>query len=357
MIITKIQLCAMERVRIPEDERKDFYLYVDEFQNFATDSFKNILSEARKYRLNLTMAHQYIGQLVTDTSTAVRDAVFGNVGTMISFRVGAADAEYLETEFTPEFEQNDLIRLDNYNIYLKLMIDGITSRPFSATTIAPAPVNKDDKVREEIIKSSRSKYSRKVSDVESEINRWASSMEVPVRGASGQQQNKKSGSSKTQGQTQGQSGQAGRVQPDGTTLYDAVCSNCNKPTKVVFPPTEGRPVFCKSCLKKMKNEKQVERVVNANAQSTQDEPEDVNALAGLGIEFESPKVVSFNSRRPDKNTKDRSTPVKQKKEVNLSDLKQALAESLGKKPEDSKEELEERVDEEEYEDKAPGDDN
>ena len=89
MIITKIQLAAMERVRIPEDERKDFYLYVDEFQNFATDSFVNILSEARKYRLDLIIAHQYVGQLVTDTSTAVRDAVFGNVGTMIVFQGGS----------------------------------------------------------------------------------------------------------------------------------------------------------------------------------------------------------------------------------------------------------------------------
>ena len=96
MIITKIQLSAMERVRIPEDKRKDFYMYVDEFQNFATDSFVNILSEARKYRLDLIIAHQYVGQLVTDTSTAVRDAVFGNVGTMVSFRVGATDAEFLE---------------------------------------------------------------------------------------------------------------------------------------------------------------------------------------------------------------------------------------------------------------------
>ncbi|MEK7076700.1 MAG: type IV secretory system conjugative DNA transfer family protein [Patescibacteria group bacterium] len=131
MIITKVQLAAMERVRIPEEDRRDFYLYVDEFQNFATDSFASILSEARKYRLNLILAHQYVGQLVTDVSTKVRDAVFGNVGTMISFRVGATDAEFLELEFTPEFLQGDLVNLPNHNIYLKLMVDGITSRPFS----------------------------------------------------------------------------------------------------------------------------------------------------------------------------------------------------------------------------------
>ena len=94
MLITKIQLSAMERVRVPEDERRDFYLYVDEFQNFATDSFASVLSEARKYRLNIIIAHQYIGQLVEDSSTRVRDAVFGNVGTMIVFRIGAADAEF-----------------------------------------------------------------------------------------------------------------------------------------------------------------------------------------------------------------------------------------------------------------------
>ncbi|MBI4119567.1 MAG: type IV secretion system DNA-binding domain-containing protein, partial [Parcubacteria group bacterium] len=126
MIITKIQLATMERVRVPEDERVDFYLYVDEFQNFATDSFAGILSEARKYRLNLIIAHQYIGQLITDVSTKVRDAVFGNVGTMILFRIGAADAEFLESEFSPEFMATDIVNLPNYHVYLKLMVDGVT---------------------------------------------------------------------------------------------------------------------------------------------------------------------------------------------------------------------------------------
>src|SRR3989338_2329820 len=135
MLITKIQLAAMERVRIPEEERKDFYLYVDEFQNFATDSFANILSEARKYRLNIIIAHQYIGQLVTETTTKVRDAVFGNCGTLVIFRVGAADAEFLENEFTPEFEIQDLVNLPNRQIYIKLMVNGVTSRPFSAAVL------------------------------------------------------------------------------------------------------------------------------------------------------------------------------------------------------------------------------
>src|SRR3989339_1847150 len=119
MLITKIQLAAMERVRIPEDERKDFYLYVDEFQNFATDSFVNILSEARKYRLDLTIAHQYTAQLVTRESSSMRDSIFGNVGTMIIFRTGAEDTKYLEKEFDPEFTPGDIVNLPNYKIYLK----------------------------------------------------------------------------------------------------------------------------------------------------------------------------------------------------------------------------------------------
>src|SRR3989339_351158 len=119
MLITKIQLAAMERVRIPEDERKDFYLYVDEFQNFVTDSFANILSEARKYRLSLTVAHQNTAQLVTRESSSMRDSIFGNVGTMIIFRTGAEDTKYLEKEFDPEFTPGDIVNLPNYKIYLK----------------------------------------------------------------------------------------------------------------------------------------------------------------------------------------------------------------------------------------------
>jgi len=113
MIVTKIQLAAMGRVAVSEAQREDFYLYVDEFQNFATESFANILSEARKYRLNLILAHQYINQLIFDGNATVRDAVFGNVGTIVSFRVGAEDAEHLEKEFEPVFMMNDIVNLSN----------------------------------------------------------------------------------------------------------------------------------------------------------------------------------------------------------------------------------------------------
>jgi len=173
MIVTKIQLAAMERVRIPQEQRKDFYLYVDEFQNFVTESFASILSEARKYKLDLTIAHQYIGQLVNENNVKVRDAVFGNVGTLISFRVGAADAEFLEKEFSPEFEAQDLVNLPNYNIYLKLMVDGLTSRPFSAETLPAIEIREGESSKEKIIQASRKKYSRPKEKVEKEISEWS----------------------------------------------------------------------------------------------------------------------------------------------------------------------------------------
>ena len=175
MFITKIQMAAMERVRIPEDERLDFYLYVDEFQNFVTESFAGILSEARKYRLNLILAHQYVGQLITDVSTKVRDAIFGNVGTMIVFRIGAQDAQFLEKEFAPEFSPEDMVNLPNYHIYLKMVIDGVSYRPFSATTLPPFRISSSAVVSEKIIENSRKKYAKPKYLVEEEIKQFTSS--------------------------------------------------------------------------------------------------------------------------------------------------------------------------------------
>ena len=170
MFITKLQLAAMSRVDVSEDERKDFYLYVDEFQNFATESFATILSEARKYRLNLTIAHQYIGQLITENSTKIKDAVFGNVGTIILFRIGATDAEALESEFDPTFTPNDMVNLTKYHIYLKLMINGVSSHPFSGVTLQPLAqkTGNEDKV----IKVSRERYGNKREEIEERITKW-----------------------------------------------------------------------------------------------------------------------------------------------------------------------------------------
>jgi len=170
MMITKIYLGAMSRADVRERDLKNlpnFYLYVDEFQSFANESFADILSESRKYKLNLTIAHQYIEQM----SEEVRAAVFGNAGTMITFRVGAFDAEVLEKEFAPQFTAEDIVNLGMFQMYLKLMIDGVGSTPFSATGIPPFP-EPVISYRKEIIESSRKNYSKKRAEVEEVIKRW-----------------------------------------------------------------------------------------------------------------------------------------------------------------------------------------
>ena len=167
MLITKIQLSAMERVDMPEADRKDFFLHVDEFQNFATESFANILSEARKYRLGLVMAHQYIEQL--DESVAA--AVFGNVGTIVTFRVGATDAEALAKEYEPHFYMEDLVNLPKFQIYLRLMIDGVASTPFSATTLPPIAQVTGNK--DKVVEYSREKYARTRTDIEEKVAKWS----------------------------------------------------------------------------------------------------------------------------------------------------------------------------------------
>lgn len=172
MMITKLQLAAMSRIDIPETERRDFYLYVDEFQNFATESFAGILSEARKYRLDLIIAHQYIEQL----DEKVRAAVFGNVGTMVTFRVGAADAEFLAKEYEPIFTEVDLVNLTKYDVYLKLMIDGVASEPFSATGLPP--VSTPDNLEQRIITVSRERYTKTRESVEDKISRWTGMAET-----------------------------------------------------------------------------------------------------------------------------------------------------------------------------------
>ena len=131
LLVSRIGLAGLSRTEIPEDERRDFHVYLDEFQNFTTLSLANMLSELRKYRVNLVLAHQYLSQLDED----VRDAILGNAATIISFRLGVTDAEILAKEFYPEFSVEDLINLPNYNIYLKLMIEGRVSKPFSAETL------------------------------------------------------------------------------------------------------------------------------------------------------------------------------------------------------------------------------
>ncbi len=172
ILVARIQMAAMSRADIPEKDRKDFFLYVDEFQNFATDSFCSILSEARKYHLALIMAHQYIGQLTVskfgNSSTQIRDAVFGNVGTLTSFKIGAEDGEYMAKEFAPVLSEQDLINIANYKAYIKLNIKGTTSRPFSLDTIYDLS-QANPKVAEILREYSRVKYGRKKEFIDQEI--------------------------------------------------------------------------------------------------------------------------------------------------------------------------------------------
>ncbi len=335
MLITKIQLAAMERVRIPEHERVDFYLYVDEFQNFATDSFAGILSEARKYRLNLIIAHQYIGQLITDAagkaSTRVRDAVFGNAGTMIMFRVGAADAEFLENEFTPEFTIEDMVNLPNHCIYLKLMVDGMTCRPFSASTLPPFHVQVSDTAENDIIESSRKMYARPRATVEEEINKWSGVMNEAYQNA--------------------------LETEEGSGKFPAVCSVCGKRINLPFEPAPGRPVYCKADLLRIKSG---EIQPPKRAPQRQPSAEKFTDLANLGIEFAmpaqkprpepklspaapakqkpSPPPLSVPGPAPVQETLSLSalTPVDQapkqkpaKPEVNIEELRKSISESLG----------------------------
>ncbi|MFA5829744.1 MAG: type IV secretion system DNA-binding domain-containing protein [Candidatus Gracilibacteria bacterium] len=169
VIVARLQMAAMSRVDIPEKDRKDFYLYVDEFQNFATDSFCSILSEARKYHLGLIMAHQYIKQLEKKNDTSIRDAVFGNVGTMMSFKVGAEDAEYMAKEYAPVLTEQDVIGIANFKAYIKLNIKNSTSRPFSMETVYDMS-KANPKIGEIVTQYSRMKYGRKKEFVDQEIS-------------------------------------------------------------------------------------------------------------------------------------------------------------------------------------------
>ncbi|MBU1992782.1 MAG: type IV secretory system conjugative DNA transfer family protein [Patescibacteria group bacterium] len=175
--VLKIQMAAMKRQKIPKGDRKDFYLYIDEFQNYITESIETILSEARKYRLSLNMAHQYLGQLEEEKSgmqkghSKVKDAVFGNVGTMMFYKIGAQDAEFLAKEMAPVFAEQDLINMDKYKGVMKLSIETQPSRPFSIIPLNPYLEEGDKEAAEAFKQLSRLKYGREREFVEREIVR------------------------------------------------------------------------------------------------------------------------------------------------------------------------------------------
>jgi hypothetical protein len=167
MLVTKIFSSAMERVNIPEHERQDFYLYVDEFQNFTTQTFAKILSEARKYGLSLTVAHQYVDQLQEEIS----DAIFGNIGTMVNFAVGPKDAQTLEKEYRPYLDYEDLVNLERFKFVCKLMIDGSQSKPFTGTSLKNN-FKEFPNSKAAVLEYTRSNFTRLRSDIENKINKW-----------------------------------------------------------------------------------------------------------------------------------------------------------------------------------------
>jgi hypothetical protein len=165
-------MAAMSRADLPEDQRKPFYLYVDEFQNFATPDFAQILSEARKYGLALTVANQFIGQIDEE----VKNAIFGNVGTIMSYRVGVSDSQYLAREFAPTFSEDDLLNIERYHVYLRTLVNNETVTPFSmalSSDIMDKLKNRNHKLADAIKEMSKLKFGRDVRLVEQEITRRA----------------------------------------------------------------------------------------------------------------------------------------------------------------------------------------
>jgi len=291
LVITKLQLAAMSRVNIPEEERKDFFLYVDEFQHFATRAFTGILSEARKYRFCLTLGHQYISQMEEE----VRDAVFGNVGTIVSFRVGAEDAEYLEKEFHPEFEAGDIVNLAKYNVYLKLMIDGVAGRAFSAETLLPISISEKSS-KDKIIKVSRERYATEKEKVEEKIQKWLGFLES-IEGI-----------------------------PMAPLLHDARCDICGKETKITFVPDGKRPIFCKSCLKKRKRGE-----LSVESLSPEKETEKTKTPVPISLKEAGEKEPVFFSPSKRKEQKEKAA-------VDTEKVRAALKSAL-KKTEGEKEEV------------------
>lgn len=174
IMVSKIQVAAMRRQLIEKEERKDFFLYIDEFQNYITDSIESILSEARKYRLGLIVAHQYLGQLhksdaLTKSDVNLKDAIFGNVGSLMAYRVGPEDAEFMEKQFAPQFSGHDLMNMDKFKGIMKLHVDGQTTTPFSIIPVNPYLEKGDRKLGKAYKELSRLKYGREREFVEKEI--------------------------------------------------------------------------------------------------------------------------------------------------------------------------------------------
>lgn len=359
MLVTRIYLAAMSRVDMAEDEREDFYVYVDEFQNFATESFAGILSEARKYHLNLTLANQYMAQLVDDKtkSAVLRDAIIGNVGTMISFRIGAEDAEVLEKEFSPEFMVQDFVNLGFANIYLKLMIDNVASRPFSAVTLPPI-ASPHEHYLKEIINTSRQRYGRAVEEIDRTIREWggfAPSL-VPLPNPNIQNGNASAAPQAPPSSTPTPVSPPPTPvsQPDDTRpkekkkkdqkMYPAVCAIDGKPIEVPFQPDGRRPVYCSEHLSQIqrgsitspggnppspKKQEMPKNAFNAPRVNSGEVVRRAQESKPLSLKELLPKDQNQRQETRDKRQDSPSTP--EKKSVDLGELRKILHESLAEK--------------------------
>lgn len=283
IIITKLQLTAMERVDMPEAERRDFYLYVDEFQNFANESFANILSEARKYHLNLIVAHQYIKQLAEEVAWAV----FGNVGTLIIFRVGTEDAAFMENEFMPVYTPEDLVNLTKFEIYLKLMVDGAATQPFSANTLPP--IAQRTQSTEKVIAVSRERYATPKALIEEKVLRWSGmelgdgeKLEYPDIKTEEEQEAEetKGGTEKPKSfEDEVESGGGGEYlkisderlasivkppqgQKKDKPKFSHTCTRCGKVWDMPIQLDASRPIFCAECLPIVREERKLKTTVS-----------------------------------------------------------------------------------------------
>ncbi len=290
MLVTKIYLAAMSRADVEPSELKklpNFYLYVDEFQSFANKSFADILSEARKYKLSLNITHQYIEQMAEE----VRAAVFGNVGTMITFRVGSYDAEVLEKEFAPIFTAEDIVNLGFVQIYLKLMIDGVASQPFSATTLPPLP-KPEISFRKEALDMSRKVYAETKIEVEKAIELWH------------QQDNNQNGKTKNQSANNGNSNGGSNGPKD-------------------WPKPERKPEFKDAPKTENLPERKVEEKTETKKEEKKEERNSVlaQALARALTEKQNSKTRQPTNSSSEQKTKEEVPTEKPKEKVSLQELK------------------------------------
>ena len=286
----------------------------------------------------MILAHQYIGQLTTDTSTKVRDAVFGNVGTIATFRIGAEDAEFLEKEFEPIFMIQDLVNLPNRNIYIKLMIDGLTGSAFSAATLPPIDLSKTVANAEKVIKVTRERYGTSREVVEEKIARWSGMLTekemkmnvdkpeiIRVKA-----DNMKNDNTPARTAAPVRSAQPVQKTDDNRTMYPAKCATCETDIQVPFKPDASRPTFCKDCLKDY--QRQQARVQQTRSARAEKPAEPKKYGQNLSNSYSPPRSISLSdaAKMQPRNFR-RERIEKPRKQVDLAGVRSLIKESIDSK--------------------------